>query len=98
MGARYIALPYAILIYEPNSQGAKAILWRKQFTINMNRPSTIYYIKQADNEWLQREDNSLSDSVSLFTLPVSFTLAEVYGFIAVEVAGSTLKLAEPYQP
>jgi Uma2 family endonuclease len=71
---------------------------REYLLIAQHRTHVTHFMKQGDNEWLQREYNSLTDTVWLVTLSVSFTLVEVYRFIAFDAAGTTLKLAEPNQP
>ena len=71
---------------------------REYLLVAQHRPHVTHFIKQADNEWLQREYNSLTDSVSLVTLNVAFTLAEAYQFITFDREKLSLKLAEPSQP
>ncbi len=76
---------------------------REYLLVAQHRSHVTHFVQhvkegQADNEWLQHEYNSLTDSVSLVTLNVAFTLAEVYQFITFDLPSLPLKLVEPSQP
>lgn len=46
--------------------------------ISQDRPHIILYTKQAENVWLQREYNSLTDSVFLTSLDCEINLTDIY--------------------
>lgn len=46
--------------------------------ISQDRPHVVLYTKQAENVWLQREYNALTDTVYLTSLECEIYLADIY--------------------
>lgn len=61
--------------------------------VAQQRPHVVHYIKQANGDWLQREYDQLTDSVSLVTLDCAITLGEIYEEVTF-LAGNPYRLNE----
>ncbi len=59
--------------------------------IAQHRPHVAQYIKQSDEEWLQREFNDLADLVKIVSLGCELPLREIYQGITFSKPDNTLR-------